>query len=353
MKNRAFVIMRAQPFHNGHKALIDFALTQAKVVWVVLGDTWAAPDFNNPWSVTARRDMIRATYKDDRRVQITGARDYPYNDRMWICEVVKSLGGLDPSKDVFVTHRKAGDPTSHYMDLFGCPTIFSDIVTICPWAHAMGVKEELSATTMRRRIGLGKVFDLDIYDMMPEMAFETITSGEQIDVIDQIQDEFDKVVLPFEDDWSCPATRKWGGPNQVAVDALVYSMAGEERHIALIQRGKGGGRGKWAMPGGFVDKNERLVQAACRELQEETGLIVNPAGYNSRHLLTFDDPRRSTRWRIVTHVLPIMFTRPMPMVWDGDEVLKAEWMPESEFHRRHREFYADHWHIIEEYFRDK
>ena len=42
----------------------------------------------------------------------------------------------------------------------------------------------------------------------------------------------------------------------------------------LIQRGYGKERGKWSLPGGFVDAGERSKHAAYRETKEETGLVV-------------------------------------------------------------------------------
>ncbi len=36
-------------------------------------------------------------------------------------------------------------------------------------------------------------------------------------------------------------------------------------------------KGKWDLPGGFIDPNENAQEAACREIKEELGLNLNPA----------------------------------------------------------------------------
>ena len=48
----------------------------------------------------------------------------------------------------------------------------------------------------------------------------------------------------------------------------------DKTQVLLIQRGYGKEKGKWSLPGGFVDKGESSRHAAYRETKEETGLTV-------------------------------------------------------------------------------
>jgi 8-oxo-dGTP diphosphatase len=46
--------------------------------------------------------------------------------------------------------------------------------------------------------------------------------------------------------------------------------------VLLIRRGKEPLRGRWVVPGGTVELGESLEQALVREMEEETGLRVEP-----------------------------------------------------------------------------
>ncbi len=56
----------------------------------------------------------------------------------------------------------------------------------------------------------------------------------------------------------------------VGVGAAVVSG----RDLLLIQRGREPAKGLWAVPGGKVEKGERLRDTVAREVKEETGLEV-------------------------------------------------------------------------------
>jgi ADP-ribose pyrophosphatase YjhB (NUDIX family) len=50
----------------------------------------------------------------------------------------------------------------------------------------------------------------------------------------------------------------------------------EDGDVVLIRRGIEPGRGSWAQPGGFLEIDETVTEAAVRETLEETGLVVEP-----------------------------------------------------------------------------
>lgn len=50
----------------------------------------------------------------------------------------------------------------------------------------------------------------------------------------------------------------------------------EEGDLVLIRRGIEPGLGSWAQPGGFLEVDETVNQAAIRETYEETGLLIEP-----------------------------------------------------------------------------
>jgi ADP-ribose pyrophosphatase YjhB (NUDIX family) len=70
-----------------------------------------------------------------------------------------------------------------------------------------------------------------------------------------------------------------------AVTAFAFVERGE-RYLVL-KRGQEPYRGRWELPGGFVEAGERPVESVAREIFEETGLRVEASriigAYNSRY----------------------------------------------------------------------
>jgi 8-oxo-dGTP diphosphatase len=104
---------------------------------------------------------------------------------------------------------------------------------------------------------------------------------------------------------------------EVAVGAVIV----EDGALLLVRRARPPAVGQWSVPGGRVERGERLEDAVSREVREETGLVVTVgelAGWvdwidGEHHFVILDFFARRTGPR-----LPL---RP------GDDVDGAEWVP--------------------------
>lgn len=106
----------------------------------------------------------------------------------------------------------------------------------------------------------------------------------------------------------------------LTVDMIVFRNVGAGLEILLIQRLNPPFKDQWALPGGFVDMDETLEQAAARELAEETGLI----DVELKQFKAFSTLGRDPRG----HTISVVFTG---MVSDGanikagDDAKNAAW----------------------------
>src|SRR5947209_3275738 len=119
------------------------------------------------------------------------------------------------------------------------------------------------------------------------------------------------------------AKREYEKPS-VTVDCVELKHGPEGRtEVLLIQRTKDPFAGKWALPGGFVNKDEPLHIAAQRELREETGLRVTKL----RQLGAFGDSGRDPRgWTISIAYLAELPDRRY-RIKGADDANEARWFP--------------------------
>ena len=82
----------------------------------------------------------------------------------------------------------------------------------------------------------------------------------------------------------------------VSTDVVIFTIQDEQLKVLLIRRLSEPFKDGWALPGGFVEIDEDLEQAALRELQEETGIT----GVYLEQLYTFGQPDRDPRERVIT-----------------------------------------------------
>ncbi|MDO4550485.1 MAG: NUDIX domain-containing protein [Planctomycetia bacterium] len=96
----------------------------------------------------------------------------------------------------------------------------------------------------------------------------------------------------------------------------------KELKILLIKRGKHPYKNCWALPGGFVQSDETLAEAAARELAEETGL----QNLFLRQLYTWGDPGRDPRtWVVSCSYMALAEADKIKFTAPGDDAAEALW----------------------------
>jgi 8-oxo-dGTP diphosphatase len=79
---------------------------------------------------------------------------------------------------------------------------------------------------------------------------------------------------------------------------VIFTILDDALKVLLIKRKGWPYQNSWAIPGGFVEMDEDLEQAAYRELAEETN--VQQDDVYLEQLYTFGDPKRDPRTRVIT-----------------------------------------------------
>lgn len=343
----AVFIGRFQPFHSGHLKVVQTGLAKADQLIILIGSAWQARNPRNPWSHNEREQMIRANLsaEDNQRLICLPLMDVPHNDELWVRNVQTTVSGLvtahyttphKPARIALIGHRK--DQSGFYLNLF-------------PHWHSIGVDNvrNISATPIREQFfspapadsnhGLEPYRDQNILpagtlDWLQQFA---ATSSGYPQICEEIA-----FVKRYRQAWEAAPY----APTFVTVDAVLIQSG----HILLVERKANPGKGLWALPGGFVDQNERLLDACLRELREETRLKV-PAPVlkgSIKRQNVYDDPFRSARGRTITHAFYIELepNQTLPKVKGSDDARQARWVPLGDI--RPQDMFEDHYSIIQD-----
>jgi 8-oxo-dGTP diphosphatase len=111
----------------------------------------------------------------------------------------------------------------------------------------------------------------------------------------------------------------------VAADVAILTIRDGALSVLLIRRANDPFKGRLALPGGFVEPDETVEQAAARELFEETGVPKSASRLNN--IGVYSAPDRDPRPR---RVISIAFAALVPnpgLDRPGGDAASTQWMP--------------------------
>jgi 8-oxo-dGTP diphosphatase len=131
---------------------------------------------------------------------------------------------------------------------------------------------------------------------------------------------------------------------RLVVTTIPVTAAGE---VILLRRGIEPAYGSWAQPGGFLEVDETVNQAAIRETFEETGLVVEPGeivGLYSRLeaavvVIAFEARVVGGAPRESVEALEVRAFAPGAIPWSGIELVTSRWAIRDWIRLRHPELH--------------
>lgn len=343
----AVYIGRFQPFHFGHAKVLTQAVESGyNNILVLIGSANKARDIKNPLTVYEREEIIRNWWwipahcaPDAAALSIRYIRDYPYNDTKWIQQVQSNVSEVAASLDLtdIVLLGSDRDESTWYLRSF--PQWKTELSEpVCIKGAPVG---NLSATYLRDLLFTTESRTL-ILPEVPDVTNKFIASFIKTPTYESLRKEYE-FIAKYKSAWKTAPYP----PTFVTVDACVCQSG----HVLVIERRASPGAGLWALPGGFVNQNERLQDAVIRELIEETKIKVTPnilkGSMCAREI--FDNPNRSLRGRTIStaYLFRLDDTKKLPTVKGSDDAVKAFWLPINEALLKPHMWFEDHFDILE------
>lgn len=343
----AVFIGRMQIFHLGHLSVISQGLKEAEHVLVLIGSATSPRCHRNPFTYKEREDMVMNSLTSDerKRVIIQPLEDSAYNDSNWVRDVQTyvdrtawKIGILSEPRVALIGHSK--DESSYYLKMFP------------QWDSIEAPNYHKLSSTQIRTIYFSNIGHMWVKNSdghkIGDLPQDHMVSPYVKEFLEKFLDTSEYKQICAEYEFVIKYKLSWANVpypvNLVCTDACVIKSG----HVLLVERGALPGKGLLALPGGYLNVNERAIDGMMRELREETKLKVpEPVlrGSIVKHEI-FDDPNRSPRGRVLTvGYLIDLGNGPLDKVKGSDDAAKAFWQPLSEVKRD--QMFEDHYSIIQ------
>jgi ADP-ribose pyrophosphatase YjhB (NUDIX family) len=125
----------------------------------------------------------------------------------------------------------------------------------------------------------------------------------------------------------------------ISIDCVIFGFEQSVLEILLIKRAGNPYKGKWALPGGFIKKEELVEDAAKRILKVTTGV----SDIYLEEVAVFDKIDRFPNWRVFTIGHFALISPEHYKLTAGQDTTEVKWFKVNKL----PELFFDHKHIID------
>ena len=365
-------IGRFQPFHKGHKAIVDLTVKMMKpgdTFTIIIGSADQQETERNPLSASQRKEMLSIEL-EGYPVTISTINDSPYNYDLWIeCLCAKMLGFKSATHDDFLEKQEDFIKGFSNICIVGMENVEEYMDRI--------IKYYTYAPTEHFNLGINShIFsELDTQASVHGSSIRTLACSEDRGHLENfysvIKDLVDEKVLAYLKTVNFPLivynayikgmdyaelTGCKYNSCFMTVDNIVFDKFLDQ--VLLIKRKD---NGKLAIPGGFAEPYMNMKDNALRELEEETSItakMLKDAFVKIDELeptlidAPYRDPRSSHKCNFVSAVYVWQskvdaLKNFIPYIKAGDDAVDTVWLSKEECEDLPAwRFHADHKKII-------